>query len=194
MNLLEKPEARKRLKELLPVLSRRDEAEGIILRRLLQELSGKERLIFYVADPRLEVDVLPLTESTPLPRPSAFWEFRHPAKYFFPKVNPRGTLSFVRPHSWERGQFGLWEPIGIEEISPEEADLILVPALGFSETGERLGRGAGYYDRTLSSPAVFKKTIGLTFSAVFPVPFRTEEHDQKVGKIITETSIHSFLD
>ncbi|TGN17706.1 5-formyltetrahydrofolate cyclo-ligase [Leptospira idonii] len=194
MNLLSKEEARSRLKQHLPVLERREEFESQILTRFFPLLSGKEKIISYVADLAWEVDLLPLVESCPLPRPAGFWELRHSAKWYFPKMMPEKRLDFVRPWEWEKNKWGIWEPKGEEKITVEEADLILVPALGFSSDGTRLGRGGGFYDRLLSSDHLRTKTIGFCFSKFFPVPFAPEAHDCKIGKIITESRIISFLD
>ncbi|TGN10264.1 5-formyltetrahydrofolate cyclo-ligase [Leptospira ilyithenensis] len=193
MNLLSKEEARKRLKSHLPNLSQREELEFNIIKRLFPLLFGKKKIISYVPDLNLEVDVLPITESCPLPRSVSFVEFRHSAQWYFPKLQ-NNDLVFIRPMEWEKGRFGLWEPKGMDVVTVEEADLILVPSLGFDKDGFRLGRGGGYYDRVLSGKEVFGKTIGFTFSKFFPVPFLPEAHDCKLGKIITESGIHSFLD
>ncbi|MBM7367348.1 5-formyltetrahydrofolate cyclo-ligase [Gordonia hydrophobica] len=53
--------------------------------------------------------------------------------------------------SLDRGRWGLLEPMG-HRLDPDalhQAKLILVPAVAADLTGARLGRGAGYYDRTL---------------------------------------------
>ncbi len=194
MNHLEKKDVRVRLRTHLPILPDREESEIKILNRLYPLLKDKSKIIAYVADQKLEVDVLPLIESCPLPRPSQFWEYHHRANWYFPRISEDKTLVFIKPFTWEKGKFGIWEPVGEEQISPSDADLILVPALGYAENGARLGRGGGFYDQTLSKPQVREKTIGLTFSKLFPVPFLPEEHDLIVGKVITELGIHTFLD
>lgn len=54
--------------------------------------------------------------------------------------------------SLEEGRWNLLEPQGIR-LDPDtlvEAKLILVPAVAVDRRGVRLGRGAGYYDRTLA--------------------------------------------
>ena len=48
-------------------------------------------------------------------------------------------------------RFGLQEPAGpkLEPSALARADVVLVPALAVDRTGVRLGRGAGFYDRSL---------------------------------------------
>ncbi|MDF3822050.1 5-formyltetrahydrofolate cyclo-ligase [Leptospira sp. 96542] len=194
MKLFSKTEVRDRLKGLLPQLADRSELEFSILRKLLSILEGKQNIIAYAPDPRYEVDILPVIESSALPRPTSFLEIRHSARWFFPKIDKNKSLQFLRPFEFQKNEWGLFEPIGDENILPEDADLILIPALGYNEKGFRLGRGGGYYDRVLNSEKVQKKCIGFSFSKFFPVPFGEEGHDRKVGKIITENGIHSFFD
>lgn len=53
----------------------------------------------------------------------------------------------------EQGRWGLMEPMGyrLDPDALHEAKLILVPAVAADLSGARLGRGAGYYDRTLAA-------------------------------------------
>ena len=64
----------------------------------------------------------------------------------------RGALEWARfDGSFARGPLGLREPtgerLGVEAIGT--AALVLVPGLAVDRRGIRLGRGAGYYDRSL---------------------------------------------
>jgi 5,10-methenyltetrahydrofolate synthetase len=45
------------------------------------------------------------------------------------------------------GNFGVMEPVRTQALQP---DLLLIPTLGYTEQGDRLGYGGGYYDRTLA--------------------------------------------
>ncbi|CAF4837785.1 unnamed protein product, partial [Rotaria magnacalcarata] len=49
------------------------------------------------------------------------------------------------------------------EIATNNIDLIIVPGLGFTLDGSRLGHGKGYYDRYLNSLNGNFYTIGLAF-------------------------------
>jgi len=87
----------------------------------------------------------------------------------------------------KRGYLGVWEPLGQEEIALEQMDMILVPGLAFTEqTGARLGRGGGFYDRLLSRPEVRAELIGVAFHLQLLPVIPVEKHDLHVPEIITE--------
>jgi 5-formyltetrahydrofolate cyclo-ligase len=58
-----------------------------------------------------------------------------------------------RPGALTRGRWGLLEPPEpwLPSSALAEAGLVLVPALAVDRTGVRLGRGRGFYDRSLSN-------------------------------------------
>ena len=83
---------------------------------------------------------------------------------------------------------------GVEILTPPEGsielfpDVCLVPGLGFSIKGERLGRGRGFYDRYLSS---FKGvTIALAFEEQILEEVPVEPHDELIEFLVSEESIY----
>lgn len=55
--------------------------------------------------------------------------------------------------SMQRGAYGILEPMyAVEELvdQPDDLAAMLVPCVGFSAQGYRLGYGGGYYDRTFA--------------------------------------------
>lgn len=62
-----------------------------------------------------------------------------------------GPLDWAWSGSLAPGPFGLLEPTGprLGSDALASVDTVLLPALGVSRAGVRLGRGAGYYDRSL---------------------------------------------
>jgi 5-formyltetrahydrofolate cyclo-ligase len=66
-------------------------------------------------------------------------------------------------------------------------DVVLVPCVGFTREGYRLGYGGGYFDRWLSAhPGV--TTIGIAWSAA-ETHFPVEAHDRALTLILTEREL-----
>ena len=70
-------------------------------------------------------------------------------------------------------------------------DIIFLPLLAFDRAGNRLGSGAGYYDRTLDRLRAQKKIIavGLAYSIQEFEEIPTFEHDQPLDWIVTEREV-----
>ena len=87
------------------------------------------------------------------------------------------------PGDLTRGRFGIMEP---QEACPEhtDADVILVPAIGVTRYGHRLGYGRGYYDRYLSGSCAVFIALAYSFQVVDTIPHDT--HDIPVHWIVTE--------
>lgn len=75
-----------------------------------------------------------------------------------------------------------------------EPDVVLVPLLGFDEKGNRIGRGSGYYDRTLA--ALRKKrdilAIGLGYQGQKQKALPVEAGDQVLDAVLTEAGCWMF--
>jgi len=66
-------------------------------------------------------------------------------------------------------------------------DVLLVPCVGYTREGYRLGYGGGYFDRWLAlHPGV--TTVGLAWSCG-EAAFAIEPHDQPLTLIVTETEL-----
>ena len=62
-------------------------------------------------------------------------------------------------------------------------DFALIPGVGFSPSGYRLGRGKGYYDKFLSKYSNLF-TVGVCFREQFYLDIPTEPHDIPMQKVI----------
>lgn len=88
----------------------------------------------------------------------------------------------------QEGAYGIQEPVGEPAPLP---DLILVPTLGYTRQGDRIGYGKGYYDRTLAamkaqghaftSIGIAWATGDLSNEAHTPAP-----HDVRLDSILTD--------
>lgn len=70
-----------------------------------------------------------------------------------------------------------------ETVPPEEVELAIVPGVAFDASGNRLGRGKGFYDRLLPKLKCTTIGIGFDFQMVLEIP--VEPFDQKLDKILT---------
>jgi 5-formyltetrahydrofolate cyclo-ligase len=87
----------------------------------------------------------------------------------------------------EPGAWGIPEPKAIIPAALADIDLMIIPGAAFDKQGNRLGYGAGFYDKLL--PAFGKATVALAFEAQIVTEVPTEKHDVPVRKIITEKQV-----
>jgi 5-formyltetrahydrofolate cyclo-ligase len=87
------------------------------------------------------------------------------------------------------GEYGVAEPRSNESCAPEEIDFILVPARAFDLKGNRLGRGAGFYDRFMASEAFRAVRCGASFSCQVLDAVPCEGHDLPVQILVTEEGV-----
>lgn len=94
----------------------------------------------------------------------------------------------------EPGRLGVREPQSSAELVPvEQIDLFVVPGLGFSRDGKRLGRGGGYYDATLKAAFDASRRIGLAFSEQVVDDIPVNADDVLMDLVVTETESHRGL-
>jgi len=85
------------------------------------------------------------------------------------------------------GPMDLMQPaVGAKVVEP---DVLFIPLVGFTETGERIGQGGGFYDRWLAdhpdTPA-----IGLAWDVQRVDTLPVEDHDMPLTAIVTPTRIY----
>ncbi|MDC0172474.1 5-formyltetrahydrofolate cyclo-ligase [Gammaproteobacteria bacterium] len=119
---------------------------------------------------------------------------------FLPVVDPKGThslyfASFNANTKLQANRYGILEPISSESKnqSVKNIDLLFMPLVGFDKTGNRIGMGGGYYDRTL---AFMKKTetpaltlVGLAHSEQEISHISSQSWDIPLHLIATEKEI-----
>jgi 5-formyltetrahydrofolate cyclo-ligase len=87
------------------------------------------------------------------------------------------------------GKYGILEPKpgAIRPAAFDQIDAALVPGLAFDETGNRLGRGSGHFDRLLGQTSGIKIALAFDFQILDEVP--AEAHDARMDFIVTETRV-----
>ncbi|MFN2100869.1 5-formyltetrahydrofolate cyclo-ligase [Altererythrobacter sp. MF3-039] len=85
------------------------------------------------------------------------------------------------------GPMNLRQPA--EDAGEVVPDVLLMPLVGFTERGERLGQGGGFYDRWLSDHAD-TIAIGMAWDCQLVEELPIEEHDQPLRAIVTPTRMY----
>jgi 5-formyltetrahydrofolate cyclo-ligase len=153
--------------------------ESIELCERLKPQLQSARTILFFAPMSGEIDLWPLLEeSVPAGKTVALpWFDPATQTYLARRVeNPADEIV--------AGKFGVREPASsCVEIPLEKFDLVLVPGVAFDLSGNRLGRGKGFYDRLLAKISGVKCGVGYDFQLLEKIP--AEPHDAKVDFILT---------
>ncbi|HSL06593.1 MAG TPA: 5-formyltetrahydrofolate cyclo-ligase [Pseudonocardiaceae bacterium] len=111
-------------------------------------------------------------------------------RVLLPVVRPRGPLDWAEytgPGSLRAGPRGLREPAGplLGCAAIATAVLVLVPALAVDQHGARLGRGGGYYDRTLPLAAPGTPLVAIVRDDEVLASLPVQPHDVPVTAALT---------
>jgi 5,10-methenyltetrahydrofolate synthetase len=69
-------------------------------------------------------------------------------------------------------------------------DVVLVPCVGFTVEGLRLGYGGGYFDRWLAlNPGVTAVGVAWALGEIEPGDFEAQAHDQALTLVVTERGV-----
>lgn len=114
-----------------------------------------------------------------------------------PKIIWRARVMIpVRIFSLDEGlvsaKLGIREPESDEPYLEDKIDLTIVPALGFSEEGDRIGHGMGFYDRFLSQAGYQGVSCGLGFEEQVLKSLPKHEHDVPLDLVVTDEKVRRF--
>lgn len=87
----------------------------------------------------------------------------------------------------EQGFFGLMQPgAHAQEVTP---DVLIMPLVAFTENGERIGQGGGFYDKWIGAhPDVIRIALAWDIQKVDEMPI--EPHDMRVSAVVTPTRVY----
>ena len=91
-------------------------------------------------------------------------------------------------------RFGIPEPdLSADSLlAPAEMALVVVPLLGFTRSGQRLGMGGGFYDRTFAfrrERAAPPWLVGAAYSFQELEQLKTEAWDVPMDAVVTEKEL-----
>jgi len=117
-------------------------------------------------------------------------------RVFLPVTAARGRMLFretLPETDLARNDFGLWEPLSGSLIEASRLDVVVTPLVAFDAHRNRIGMGAGYFDRTFAFLAgrtqwLRPKLIGVAFECQGVQKITRNPWDIPVFRILTEES------
>lgn len=179
-----KTTVRERLKTIRETLTleERREKSYYITEQLITFLEPYQTILMYVAkDPEVETMV------------AINLLFKENKTVLVPIIERKTTTLRIsrlkRMEDLEPGTFHVPEPLSCEEpFPPEKIEITVLPLIGFDRSGNRLGYGAGYYDRFFEKYPNIPR-VGLAYSCQEAETIPTDPYDQRMQWVVTENGL-----
>ncbi|HET7306818.1 MAG TPA: 5-formyltetrahydrofolate cyclo-ligase [Gammaproteobacteria bacterium] len=133
----------------------------------------------------------------------ALWHDAPTAKYWYlPAIDPgpERAMRFIRHEAaaiLSENFYGIPEPAAANATvrEPHELDLVFVPLVAFDTVGNRIGMGAGYYDRAFAflraaAPPERPRLIGVGYDFQRVEHIDTQPWDVPLTGVITEKTLY----
>jgi len=135
---------------------------------------------------RSEVDVRPLMYAL----------MDRGARLCLPAIIDKTTIVFrelVRGAPMVDMGFGTYGPDESAEVL--DPTVMLVPLAAFDHLGDRIGYGAGFYDRAISklhARGLYPRLIGIAFDCQLIEDVPDEDHDVRLHELLSESGLRRF--
>jgi len=112
---------------------------------------------------------------------------------YLPVIHPEDkSMVFVAYRAGDelqKNKYGIEEPILAKAKLLADLDLLLAPLVAFDRKGNRLGMGAGYYDRALANKGPKPFYCGLAYAFQESDILKKESWDISLQAIVTESEM-----
>ena len=190
MKLSSKPAVRKHLREVLAAMSEAERHQKSVTACSLvaasPEFAAARVVMLFLSTPH-EIDTASLALKSwqagkTVVVPKVSWDQRRMLPVEITSLHTSMTTSGP----------GVREPLEGKPIPVDFIDLVVVPGLGFTPTGYRIGRGMGFYDRFLAQPEFLGVSCGLGFDEQIIDELPVLEHDVPLSMLATDRGIRRF--
>jgi 5-formyltetrahydrofolate cyclo-ligase len=180
---------RKQLRERLNAMSEAERhAKSVAACGLIAaspEFAAARVIMLYLSTPT-EVDTAPLAlrawqHSKTIVVPKVSWDQRRMLPVEITSL--RDGLTTTGP---------VREPIAGTPMPVDLIDMVIVPGVGFTHAGQRIGRGMGFYDRFLAQPEFIGVSCGLAFEEQIVTQLPTLDHDMSLSMLASDRGVRRF--
>ena len=117
-------------------------------------------------------------------------------QWAFPVTSESKLIFKTNAQQWSLSKLGVMEPIDGETVALTDCEGFIVPCLGLTTEGYRLGRGAGFYDKTfdlkLNQSLEKKYKIGICYDDAVTQEIPHLAHDLFLDIGVTENKVYFF--
>ncbi len=128
-----------------------------------------------------EVDLMPTMQA-----------LKNQHQLYLPRLKPDTTLDFLPWQEQAKMQanvLGIPEPMGEQVIGIADLDVVLMPLVGVDKLGNRLGMGAGYYDKSLAQASQRPYLIGVAHQCQQVESLPVDAWDIPLDALVTEQGL-----
>ncbi len=179
-------------RESLSPEERKAKSENIC-RKLIdgEDFKGAKKILLYKAI-KSEVDLSYLEAEI-----RKMEDFRDKKVIAYPLVKSANEMIALAPNTEEdfvEGFHNILEPKAdaSEKVEAADFDIIVCPCTAFDEEGNRMGMGAGYYDRYLAQCGN-AKIVAVAFECQKVATVFPEAWDKRMNAVYTEEQVYRFL-
>ena len=116
---------------------------------------------------------------------------------YLPRVVEQQQLVFHQYHAIDtlvKNRYGILEPQPSTPVAAvQDLDVLVMPLVAVTATGDRLGMGAGYYDRMLGQLRAedlrLPQLVGVAYDFQLVPEIATDQHDVRLDCIITPSQV-----
>jgi 5-formyltetrahydrofolate cyclo-ligase len=188
MSLSSKQQLRRHLRKLrreLPLRTQQNAAHQLCARILLLPQYRHARHIAFYWPADGEMDLRPLMR----------WSLRRGKHCYLPVIRGRDQIIFRRHQPQKvlhRNRYGIPEPGPRQKARPlHKLDIVFLPLVGFDKKCNRLGMGAGFYDRALEKLHAQRPLLcGIAYELQRVDHLPTDPWDIPLDLIATEKKLY----
>lgn len=128
-----------------------------------------------------EVDLMPTMQA-----------LKNQHQLYLPRLKPDTTLDFLpwqEQAEMQANVLGIPEPMGEQVIGIADLDVVLMPLVGVDKLGNRLGMGAGYYDKSLAQARQRPYLIGVAHQCQQVESLPVDAWDIPLDALVTEQGL-----
>ncbi len=177
----------KNKRQALSETSRTRASQALLKQVIIQPwYQNAQKFALYLANCE-EISTTPLIES--------LWSAQK--RVYLPQITKDDTLLFAEYTTHTTlisNRFGIDEPsAGSPLCALEELEVIFLPLVAFDKKGNRLGMGAGFYDKTLAALKKPPLLLGLAYECQRGDSLPHDVWDVCLDGVVTERHFYSFI-